>query len=619
MKQLVLCPVPKSVTVDASRHFDLEKTLTVAAVPGDLFPVAATALDYFSVQYRMAAAGETGALRLSLSEAMGKEEYRLSVDGSGIAVTSGSPAGIFYGLMTLRQVCAQCGSRLPCLTVEDAPHFAIRGFMLDISRDKIPTLETLKERVDDLCGLKINHLQLYFEGAPFEYRDYPDMWQGFDVLRGEEILELDAYCKARFVELIPAQNTFGHMGLWLFDGGYQELAECPKGFVNPNNGSFCPWPMCLDPNDPEAFRLVRNMSDDLLTYFSSEKFNVCCDETIELGWGKSKELCREKGIGRVYFDYLMKLYAYCKEKGKTMLFWADIINEYPQIVAELPRDILVMNWGYYNDLPKEDSCVNFEKNGIPYCVCPGTAVWNTQIGNIPQMLENTRTTILKGYRHNAVGVVNTEWGDGGHWQGSYSAYPGILYGAAMSWQPLLNEKLDVAAALDALFADAKGRIGQVFMEAGSFMEHEGASFENTSLALMLLRGNIATYQLPEKLTHGDFDAVTAHLTPLLAQLEEAELSYGDGDTVKAELETGIRLILTAQHIGHYHLYKKEKDDRKALRYARLAFDGLNSALTELTKLWLKKNKLAKLYRAVTPLKANLDAFTAILRPQNTRQ
>ncbi len=619
MRQLILCPAPKELAVDEKRFFSLHEELRISVSNSSLLPAVSTAMGYFSEPYQFYSNDEDCLdICISLLNTIGEEAYSLSIGQDGISIYAGGRAGAFYSLMTLHQIYAQRGKKLPYLTIHDAPHFKIRGFMLDISRDKIPTLETMKERVDDLCALKINHLQLYFEGAPFEYKDYPDMWQGFDVLRGEEIRELDAYCRARFVELIPAQNTFGHMGLWLFDGGYEELAECPHGFVNPKNNSFCPWPMCLDPNDPKAFQLVRNISDDLLSWFSSDKFNVCCDETIELGWGKSKALCDEKGIGRVYFDYLMKLYAYCREKDKTMLFWADIINEYPEIVAELPRDVLVMNWGYYDGLPKEESCANFEKNGISYCVCPGTAAWNTQIGNIPQMLENTRTTIFKGYRHNALGVVNTEWGDGGHWQGSYSAYPGIVYGAAMSWQPVINENLDIAQALDMIFGDRNGKIGKVFLEAGRFMEHEGVAFENTSHALLLLKGSIDSYHLPENLTHKEFDAVTAYLTPLLERLEGAELSYADGDTVKAELRVGIQLILTAQNIGHYHLYKCEKNLKQARIYAKCIEDGLNSALTDLTKLWLRKNKLSKLYRAMAPLKQNLDAIGKVLHPDNRR-
>lgn len=616
MKPIQFCPIPKSVTIDENRTYQWHGTLTVSIHDSSLTRAVMTALNYFQNAVSVSADGVN--ISVKVKQELGEEGYTLTIDKQGVCICAGGAPGAFYALMTLRQLIQQRGNTLPYTQIEDEPHFKIRGFMLDISRDKIPTLETLKARVDDMCALKINHLQLYFEGAPFEFKDYPDMWQGFDVLKGEEIRELDQYCRERFIELVPAQNTFGHMGLWLFDGGYEALAECPHGFVNPKNNSFCPWPMCLDPNNPKAFQLVRNISDDLLSCFTTDKYNVCCDETIELGWGKSKERCDKVGIGRVYFDYLMKLYAYCKEKGKTMLFWADIINEYPEIVPELPRDILVMNWGYYNDLPKEDSCIAFEKCGIEYCVCPGTAVWNTQIGNIPQMIENTKTTILKGYRHNAVGVVNTEWGDGGHWQGTYSAYPGMAYGAAMSWQPVVNENLDIAATLDLIFDDANGKIGQVFMAAGDFMRFEGVTFENTSHSLMMLKGSLDTYQLPENLTHKDFDAVSDYLRPLLKTLEEASLSHADGDTVKDELRVGIQLIITAQDIGHYHLSQKEENEEAAVGYARRVEDGLNGALTSLVKLWLRKNKVSKLFRSVSPLKRNVDIAKRIRRPENHR-
>lgn len=113
--------------------------------------------------------------------------------------------------------------------------------------------------VDFLASMKINHLQLYFEGAPFPYPSFPDMWMEASVLTGEEVLRLDAYCKERFIDLVPTQNTFGHMEQWLYDGAYLELAECPEGFVSPMNNQFCQWPQSVNPLNPDSFAHVRKM------------------------------------------------------------------------------------------------------------------------------------------------------------------------------------------------------------------------------------------------------------------------------------------------------------------------------------------------------------------------
>src|SRR5690606_38528252 len=98
---------------------------------------------------------------------------------------------------------------LPCLELEDWPDFAQRGVMLDISRDKVPSLGTLRELVDSLARWKVNQVQLYMEHT-FAYPGHDLVWKDASPLTGAEIRELDAWCAARHVELVPNQNSFGH-------------------------------------------------------------------------------------------------------------------------------------------------------------------------------------------------------------------------------------------------------------------------------------------------------------------------------------------------------------------------------------------------------------------------
>src|SRR5690606_11763612 len=116
---------------------------------------------------------------------------------------------VFYGAVTLIQLLEQAGASLPCLRISDRPDFVDRGVMLDVSRDKVPTMETLYRLVDRLASWKINQLQLYTEHT-FAYRHHPEVWAKASPLTGEEILRLDAYCRERFIELVPNQNSFGH-------------------------------------------------------------------------------------------------------------------------------------------------------------------------------------------------------------------------------------------------------------------------------------------------------------------------------------------------------------------------------------------------------------------------
>ena len=106
--------------------------------------------------------------------------------------------------------------------------FAVRSYMLDISRDKVPTMGTLKQLVDILARFDYNQFQLYTEHT-FAYAAHKAVWEKASPLTAEEIRELDLYCVMHGIELVPNQNCFGHMERWLTKPDYNHLAELPKG------------------------------------------------------------------------------------------------------------------------------------------------------------------------------------------------------------------------------------------------------------------------------------------------------------------------------------------------------------------------------------------------------
>ena len=101
---------------------------------------------------------------------------------------------------------------LPVCTIEDWPDFPCRGVMLDVSRDKVPTLDTLCALADDLAAWKVNHIQLYMEHT-FAFRNHGEVWAEASPYTAEDIRRFDAFCRERFIEL-PLSNSFGHSG-WL--------------------------------------------------------------------------------------------------------------------------------------------------------------------------------------------------------------------------------------------------------------------------------------------------------------------------------------------------------------------------------------------------------------------
>ena len=245
----------------------------------------------------------------------------------------------------------------------------IRGVMLDISRDKTPTLESLKSLVKYLASMKYNHFELYMEGFAFAYPSFEHIWKGKETpLTGEEIRELDKLCKELLIDLVPNQNSPGHFSAWLATDEFRDLSETPGGHrISP----LMKFNSTLDPCDPRSLELVTTMIDDLLPNFSSGYFNAGLDEPFELGYGKSRKRARETGIGGVYLEYTKKIYDLMQERGKRMLMWGDIVNKHPEITSGLPGDIILLDWGYEAEYPFDRNGERFRNTGIDFLVCPG--------------------------------------------------------------------------------------------------------------------------------------------------------------------------------------------------------------------------------------------------------
>jgi hypothetical protein len=106
------------------------------------------------------------------------EAYALTIDKSGVKIEFREPSGLRAGVATLRQLLREYGRHLPCLKIRDWPDFAHRAVMLDISRGRVPKLETLLDFAEKLADLKINELQLYTEHT-FAYRKYKSVWRSW--------------------------------------------------------------------------------------------------------------------------------------------------------------------------------------------------------------------------------------------------------------------------------------------------------------------------------------------------------------------------------------------------------------------------------------------------------
>lgn len=477
MKTLNLLPGPRSLkrqpgfyTIPERAVLYLEPALPRATA---LLPIAArlqTAAEEIGVELEVVT-GPTAHPRLAIRAAQSKdapdnpEGYSLSINAKGVNIGYREEGGLRAAVATLRQLFRECGSRLPHLLIRDYPDFAKRGVMLDISRGRVPNLQTLLDLVDDLADFKINEFQLYLEHT-FAYRNYEPVWRDWGALTGEEILQLDARCRELGIELVPNQNAFGHLRYWLEYPPLRRLGEISEPYEGVG-GTFLRYPTTLAPNNPGTLPFLRELFDELLPHFTSKRFNAGCDETWDLGRGQSKKACDAKGKGKVYVDFLKKIHREVTQRGRQMMFWGDIIMNHPELLKELPKNIVALNWGYETNHPFERETALFAKSKMPFYVCPGTSTWMTLIGRHDNGFANLRLGAAAGRKNGALGYLNTDWGDGGHPQPLAVSYLPYLLGAAYSWcGQTTDEKLLVPVLSRDIFKDPTQRMARAAFDLG---------------------------------------------------------------------------------------------------------------------------------------------------------
>lgn len=444
---------------------------------------AKTVKDFTKLHFGLdAEASDDGWLIALQDDTIPEQGYQIHLTAERLLIRFRNAQSLYYALVTLRNLYVAHPQGIPALTIRDFPDYPVRGVLLDISRDKTPTLATLYALVDYLALLKYNRLELYMEGFAFAYPSFRRHWEGKETpLTGDEIRRLDQYCRDRFIDLVPNQNSLGHMQAWLATDEFASLAECPKGY---RLMGLIDMKSTLNVSNPLSLELVKKMSDDLLPNFTSSNFNVNMDEPFELGE------CRNKGQnkGQLYLEYTNRLYSYITAKNKKVFMWADVISHHPELMNQLPSDITLLEWGYDAQHPFAQACRKYQQAKRPYYVCPGTSSWTSLTGRTDNMLRNIDNAVQNGYLYGASGFLNTDWGDLGHWQYLPVSIPGLTYGAAQSWHVGSAAKEVLPFYMDRFyFRDSTGQMGQLTLDLGRYQRYEEFDMFNMTLANLSLQ------------------------------------------------------------------------------------------------------------------------------------
>lgn len=363
-----------------------------------------------------------------------EQGFSLSIGHDSVLLSSRSRQGLFYGCLAWQQLAAQGKEtgEIQALELTDWPVLENRGIMLDISRGRVYTLDYLKQLVSKLAMLRINVLQLYIEHT-FAFSFLEEVHQGCDPIRADEIQQLDRWCKEYYIELQANLQSFGHCNRILTTKGLRHLRE-----------SNLYW--TLSPAVEETYTLLDRMYEEFLPNFSSAVLNIDSDETYDLGSGKSAALVQEEGKGEVYLAHLLRVRELAAKQGKTLMVFGDVILRHPELLEQIPKDIVFLDWIYDpHDVYPTPS--KFAASKRTFWVCPGTGAWNTLFPRQDGAVKNIQNLTMEGIEQGAKGMLLCDWGD----HGSYTppAFSLVSFGVAaeVSWS---GKKIPLEEQLPAL-------------------------------------------------------------------------------------------------------------------------------------------------------------------------
>ncbi|HEY5885840.1 MAG TPA: glycoside hydrolase family 20 zincin-like fold domain-containing protein [Pyrinomonadaceae bacterium] len=439
------------------------------------------------------------------------EGYLISVTADQVVVGGQTEAGTFYGLQTLKQLVRGEGANafVPGVHIVDWPAMRWRAVSDDISRGPVPTLEYIKRQLRTFAAYKLNMHSFYMEHT-FRSRTHPLIGPEGGSLTPDEIRELVAYARRFHIELVPEQQTFGHLHKALKLEKYNELAEVPYGDV-------------LSPQQEGSYKLVADWYRELDQLFPGKFFHIGADETFELGEGQSREQARERGVGAVYFQHLNRVREVLRPHNRRLMFWGDIALNHPELIGNVPKDLIVMNWDY---APRDDyshKIKPFKDAGLEQFVCPGVHNWNQIFPNVDAATKNIVNFVRDGQTNNAMGMMNTTWDDDGEALFEMT-WHGIVLGAAASWQekPLnaeeFNNNFDWA-----------------------FFRNDGGEFMDAIEALGKVNGLLGINQSDEFFWRDPFNAgFQRQVRTLKTQLQEMRKSVEEADELLLRSETRAR-------------------------------------------------------------------------------
>ena len=343
-----------------------------------------------------------------------------------VILYKGGYARFFRGLATLVQW-VKNGETVKALT--ETPLFDTNGAMIDVSRNAVMNLKTVKFMMRKMALMGMNTFMLYTEDT-YEIEGYPY----FGHLRGrytkEELKELDAYAASLGIELIPCIQTLGHLATMLKWSASAAIKDTANALLA---------------GSEKTYALIDQMFKTVSECFTTKRIHIGMDETHDLGTGKYLDTVGYRPREEVFFEHLRKVSEIADKYGFKPMMWSDMFfrmsakgmenfEDYDMrtvltngIENKLPENVQPVFWDYYH--PNEEFySVNIRKHAIfrsKALFAGGVWMWS---GHCPMFSRSLRNTIpaLDACRKNGIKeVIATVWHNG-----SESCLPLSLAGLA---------------------------------------------------------------------------------------------------------------------------------------------------------------------------------------------
>lgn len=372
--QNVVTVIPEPVSMEPGcGSFRLSKNVQISCDDSSLVRTAEVFAEDMEkvLGYGPSVAVDTsGNFVLSVDENLGAEEYAIDVTRSQVSVKGGSPAGVFYGLQTIKQILD--GKRIPVVKVTDKPHFVHRGSLLDVARH-FYTVDQVKTYIDILALHKMNVFHWHLtddQGWRIEIKKHPKLTEVGSVRKEtiigrhydpephqydgkphggfytqDQIREIVAYAADRNITVIPEIDLPGHMQAAV--STYPELG-CTGGPYEMR----CTWGISEDvlcAGNEKTYEFIEDVLDEVCELFPSELIHIGGDECPKTAWkacpkcqAKIKELgLKSKGSKAEHYlqNYVMgRVEKYLNAKGRRIIGWDEILE------GSASKTATVMEW-----------------------------------------------------------------------------------------------------------------------------------------------------------------------------------------------------------------------------------------------------------------------------------